>query len=168
MGTLSADGYLSITGRKKEMVIVGGMNVFPAEVEGVMDNHPGTMMVAAVGEHDEKRGESIKLYVVPRDPRLIGTEEAMLFAQAMAQQAAAMGLAANAGGSGGGGAGAAGGGSGAAGDGAAAAYASLDELEVSLKQYANENLPQFKRPRAYEFRPSLPIGPTGKVAKKLL
>ncbi|HES57886.1 MAG TPA: hypothetical protein ENO21_00470, partial [Firmicutes bacterium] len=162
MGTLDADGYLSITGRQKEMVIVGGMNVFPAEVESVLDDHPAVMMAAVVGEHDEKRGESVKAFVVPKNPRLIGSEEAVAFAKEMAQQATAMGIAAS-----------------AEGEGRvpvdaggvpqpATDISSLEELESALKSHASEHLPQFKRPRSYEFRASLPIGPTGKVVKKKL
>lgn len=171
MGALDEDGFLSITGRQKEMVIVGGMNVFPAEVESVLDDHPAVMMAAVVGERDEKRGESVKAFVVPKNPRLIGSEEAISFAKEMAQQAAAMGIAASAEGDGavplGGGPG-----DGASGGGGipepATDISSLDELESALKSHASEHLPQFKRPRSYEFRASLPIGPTGKVVKKKL
>jgi acyl-CoA synthetase (AMP-forming)/AMP-acid ligase II len=109
------------------------------------------MMTAVIGEQDEKRGESVKAVVVPKDPRLLGTEEAMEFAKRMAQTAAAAGLASS-----------------AAQLPEVMPWPSLEALESELKQHCAGHLAQFKRPRRFEFRPELPIGPTGKVMKKLL
>jgi long-chain acyl-CoA synthetase len=57
MGKLDADGYLSITGRKKEMIIVGGENVYPREIENVLDTHEAVAESAVVGQNDGLRGE---------------------------------------------------------------------------------------------------------------
>ncbi|MFK7790169.1 MAG: class I adenylate-forming enzyme family protein, partial [Phycisphaeraceae bacterium] len=51
------DGYLFITGRKKEMLIVGGENVFPREIEEVLNMHPSVRASAVVGKPDDMRGE---------------------------------------------------------------------------------------------------------------
>ena len=57
MGRLDDDGYLSITGRIKEMLIVGGENVFPREIESVLELHPDVVACGVVGRKDSKRGE---------------------------------------------------------------------------------------------------------------
>lgn len=56
-GSLDADGFLRITGRKKEMIIVGGENVFPREIEEVLLLHPAVEEAAVVGVPDASRGE---------------------------------------------------------------------------------------------------------------
>jgi len=57
IGKLDKDGYLYITGRKKEMLIVGGENVFPREIEEVLNQHPSVKASAVVGKPDDMRGE---------------------------------------------------------------------------------------------------------------
>lgn len=57
MGRLDADGFLSITGRIKEMLIIGGENVFPREIEEVLDRHPSVKSSAVIGQPDPSRGE---------------------------------------------------------------------------------------------------------------
>ena len=57
IGTVDADGFLSITGRKKEMIIVGGENVFPGEIEGVLARHPAVRQAAVIGVTDPSRME---------------------------------------------------------------------------------------------------------------
>jgi fatty-acyl-CoA synthase len=59
MGHLDADGFLFISGRKTDMIISGGMNIFPAEVEGVLLEHPTVGDVAVIGLLDEKWGETV-------------------------------------------------------------------------------------------------------------
>lgn len=56
-GKLDADGYLHITGRKKEMLIIGGENVFPREIEEVLDRHETVAASAVIGREDPVRGE---------------------------------------------------------------------------------------------------------------
>jgi long-chain acyl-CoA synthetase len=63
MGELDADGYLYIRGRKKDMVIVGGYNVYPREVEEVLITHPAVAEAAVVGGPDAYRGECLHAYV---------------------------------------------------------------------------------------------------------
>ena len=57
MGRMAADGHLSITGRIKEMLIIGGENVFPREIEEVLDRHPSVKASAVIGVPDTSRGE---------------------------------------------------------------------------------------------------------------
>lgn len=57
IGRIDAEGYLSITGRKKEMLIIGGENVFPREIEEVLNTHPAVRASAVVGVADAMRGE---------------------------------------------------------------------------------------------------------------
>ena len=64
LGVVDARGYLTITGRKKDIVIVGGFNVYPAEVENIIQTHPAVAEVAIVGMMDERLGEVSKAYVV--------------------------------------------------------------------------------------------------------
>lgn len=57
IGRFDADGHLYITGRLKEMLIIGGENVFPREIEEVLNAHPSVMESGVVGVHDPMRGE---------------------------------------------------------------------------------------------------------------
>jgi len=57
-------GYLRIVDRKKDMIITGGFNVYPREVEDVIAAHPGIAMVSVIGVADEKWGEAVKAVVV--------------------------------------------------------------------------------------------------------
>ena len=63
LGTLDARGYLKITGREKEMIIRGGENLFPAEIENVLLEHPDVAEVAVVGTPDERWGEIVLGFV---------------------------------------------------------------------------------------------------------
>jgi long-chain acyl-CoA synthetase len=70
MGFMNEKGYVKITDRKKDMVLVSGFNVFPNEVEDVIMTHPGVLEVAVIGAPDEKSGEVVKAVVVRKDPAL--------------------------------------------------------------------------------------------------
>ena len=67
IGRFDEDGYLYIVGRKKEIIIVGGLNVFAPEVEGVIMKHPKVKEVAVVGVPDKLRGEAVKAVIVPKE-----------------------------------------------------------------------------------------------------
>ena len=69
------DGYFYIVGRKKEMIIVGGFNIYPQEVEGVLYEHPDVKESAVVGIPDPEKGEIVKAYIVPKDGASIDIEE---------------------------------------------------------------------------------------------
>ncbi|HEV7766480.1 MAG TPA: long-chain fatty acid--CoA ligase [Thermoanaerobaculia bacterium] len=61
---LDDDGFAYIVQRKKDLVIVGGFNVYPSEVEGVLFTHPAVMEAAVIGVPDSYRGEVVKAFVV--------------------------------------------------------------------------------------------------------
>ncbi|MGD9980897.1 MAG: class I adenylate-forming enzyme family protein [Hyphomonadaceae bacterium] len=63
LGRMDARGYLKITGRVKDMIIRGGENLFPAEIENVMLEHPAVTEVAVVGIPDEKWGEQVACFM---------------------------------------------------------------------------------------------------------
>ncbi|NDP64390.1 AMP-binding protein [Polaromonas sp.] len=76
MGMMDARGSIRITDRKKDMIVVSGFKVFPNEIEDVLTMHPGVLEAAAIGVHDERSGEAVKVVVVRQDPAL--TEAALL------------------------------------------------------------------------------------------
>lgn len=76
-GYLDSDGYLYIHDRVKDMIVSGGENVYPAEVESVLFAHPGVADVAVIGVPDERWGEAVKAVVV-RAPGSTVTEEELI------------------------------------------------------------------------------------------
>ena len=67
-GTYTEQGYFRILGRSNDMLIVGGFNVYPAEVEDMMREHPGIENAALVGVPDPRLGEVVCAFVIPRGP----------------------------------------------------------------------------------------------------
>jgi long-chain acyl-CoA synthetase len=76
MATMDEDGYIYIVDRKKDVIIVGGYNVYPREVEEVLYNHPDIIEAAVIGVPDENFGEAVHAYVVRRNETL--KEEALI------------------------------------------------------------------------------------------
>ncbi len=70
MGFVDARGYVKLTDRKKDMIIVSGFKVYPNEVEEVVMMHPGVLEAAAIGAADEYSGHVVKIVVVRKDPAL--------------------------------------------------------------------------------------------------
>lgn len=66
IGTKDADGFVTIVDRRKDLIIRGGFNVYPREVEEVLSRHPDVGQVAVIGVPDAERGEEICAVVVPR------------------------------------------------------------------------------------------------------
>ncbi len=64
IATVDADGYFWIVGRKKDMILASGYNVYPDEVDDVLLRHPAVLEAATIGVPDPKRGESIKSFLV--------------------------------------------------------------------------------------------------------
>ncbi len=65
LATWDADGYVTIVGRKDDMIITGGENVHPTQVEAVLNEHPGVTDSVVVGLPDERWGELVVAYVIP-------------------------------------------------------------------------------------------------------
>jgi long-chain acyl-CoA synthetase len=70
IGVMDDRGYVRIVDRKKDMILVSGFNVYPNEIEQVVNLHPGVLECAAIGIPDEKSGEAVKLFVVKSDATL--------------------------------------------------------------------------------------------------
>jgi malonyl-CoA/methylmalonyl-CoA synthetase len=67
LGVLDGDGYLRISGRAKELIITGGYNVYPREIEEALRAHPGVADAAVVGAPSDEWGEAVVAFVVPAD-----------------------------------------------------------------------------------------------------
>jgi cyclohexanecarboxylate-CoA ligase len=68
LGRMDSEGYVRVTGRLKDIVIRGGMNISAREVEDHLIDHPGIAGVAVVGMPDERLGEKVCAYVTPAGP----------------------------------------------------------------------------------------------------
>lgn len=112
IGHIDEDGYVIITDRKKDMILVGGFNVYPRDVEEILFKHPKVAMAAVVGIPDQKAGEMVKAYIQLK-PGMEATVE-------------------------------------------------------EIADFCKENMAGYKRPRAIEFRDSLPTSPIGKVLRRVL
>lgn len=77
IGVLDADGFLAIVDRKKDMVLRGGMNVYPREIEDVLLTHPAVSLAAVIGVPDERLGEEVKAFIVCR-PGMSLTEDELI------------------------------------------------------------------------------------------
>ena len=64
LGVMDEDGYVKVVGRKKEMILCSGFNVFPTELEDVLYTHPAVAEAAVIGIPDEYRGETPKAFIV--------------------------------------------------------------------------------------------------------
>jgi acyl-CoA synthetase (AMP-forming)/AMP-acid ligase II len=75
LGVLDEDGYLRITGRAKELIIRGGVNIAPLEIDNIVMKHPDAMEVCTIGVPDKIYGEKIVCYVVPRTGRTLSSDD---------------------------------------------------------------------------------------------
>ena len=75
IGYFDDEGYLFVVDRKKEMILSGGYNIFPREVDEVLYGHPDTLEVATVGIKDEFRGEIPKAFVVLKPGHSVSAEQ---------------------------------------------------------------------------------------------
>ncbi|WP_415403411.1 malonate--CoA ligase [Tateyamaria sp. SN3-11] len=75
LGQIDADGYVSIVGREKDLIITGGYNVYPKEIEDVLNDIPGVLESAVVGIPDADFGEAIIAVVVPENGHRIAPDD---------------------------------------------------------------------------------------------
>lgn len=78
-GVLDDEGYLYIQDRVKDMIVSGGENVYPREIEEVLFQHPGVADAAVIGVPDEKWGETVKAIVVKQQGHELSAEEVLAF-----------------------------------------------------------------------------------------
>ncbi|MGD8883250.1 MAG: AMP-binding protein, partial [Desulfobacterales bacterium] len=74
IGHIDDEGYILITDRKKDLIIVGGFNVYPRDVEDILFQHPKVELAAVIGARDEKSGETVKAFIQLK-PGETATEE---------------------------------------------------------------------------------------------
>ena len=81
LARVDADGYVYLVDRKGDMIITGGMNVYPREVEDVLYQHPALLEAAVVGVPDEKWGEAVKAVVALKSGQTVDEAELLAFAK---------------------------------------------------------------------------------------
>ncbi len=79
IGYMDEDGYFHIVDRKKDMIICGGYNVYPCDVETVLFEHPAVKEAAVVGVMDERRGETVKAFIVLKEGETVTADEIVAF-----------------------------------------------------------------------------------------
>jgi long-chain acyl-CoA synthetase len=79
LATMDEEGYVRIVGRSKDMISAGGFKVYPDEVDNVLASHPDILEAATIGVPDEKRGETVKSFVVMQPGKSITLEALDVF-----------------------------------------------------------------------------------------
>jgi long-chain acyl-CoA synthetase len=75
LGRMDDDGYVYIVDRKTDLILVGGLNVYPREVELVLERHPAVAEAAVIGARDALRGEAVAALVIPRNGEAVSPGE---------------------------------------------------------------------------------------------
>ncbi len=81
LGYMDDKGYFYVVDRKKDMIIAGGYNIYPREIEEVLYEHPDVQEVVVAGVPDAYRGETVKAYIVLKEGSAVTTEEINQFAR---------------------------------------------------------------------------------------
>lgn len=81
LGYMDEDGYFYVVDRKKDMIIAGGFNIYPREIEEVLYEHPAVQEVVVVGIPDPYRGETVKAYIVLKKDAMVLEQELNMFAR---------------------------------------------------------------------------------------
>src|SRR5579884_2628355 len=81
VGYLDEDRYLFITGRKKDLIIRGGENISPGEIEAVLEEHPAVEEAAVIGVPDVEWGEELKAVIVPKNGEQVSADELRTYAK---------------------------------------------------------------------------------------
>ncbi len=79
LARVDEDGYHYIVGRKKDMILCGGFNVYPDEIDRILAGHPAVVEAATIGIPDARRGETVKSFVVLKAGQQAGAEELIAF-----------------------------------------------------------------------------------------
>jgi fatty-acyl-CoA synthase len=81
LATMDDEGYLNIVGRSKDMVIRGGENVYPREVEEFLHTHPDVLEAAVIGVPDERYGEELMAWVRVREGAVLTEDEVRAYCE---------------------------------------------------------------------------------------
>jgi long-chain acyl-CoA synthetase len=81
IGMFDEDGYLTIVDRKKDMIIAGGYNVYPREIDEILFQHPKILEACTIGISDPYRGETVKAYVVVKPGETLTADEVIQFSR---------------------------------------------------------------------------------------
>ena len=76
---MDEDGFFFIVGRKKDMILVGGFNVYPSEIDGIMHTHPKVLESCTVGVPDATRGEAVKIFIVMKSGETMSEKDVISF-----------------------------------------------------------------------------------------
>jgi long-chain acyl-CoA synthetase len=79
IGYMDEDGYFHLADRKKDMIIAGGFNIYPADVEAVLFEHPKVKEAAVIGAPNEYRGETVKAFIILKEGETATGEEIIAF-----------------------------------------------------------------------------------------
>ncbi|MDI6727286.1 MAG: AMP-binding protein, partial [Smithellaceae bacterium] len=79
IGKFDQDGYLTIVDRKKDMIIAGGYNVYPVELDNVLFDHPKILEACTIGVPDAYRGETVKAFVVVKPGESLTQDDVMTY-----------------------------------------------------------------------------------------
>ncbi len=79
IGKFDKDGYLTIVDRKKDMIIAGGYNIYPVELDNVLFDHSKILEACTIGIPDEYRGETVKAFIVPKKGEQLTEEEVIAY-----------------------------------------------------------------------------------------
>lgn len=79
IGKFDEDGYLSVVDRKKDMIIAGGYNIYPVELDDVLMGHPKILEACTIGLPDEYRGETVKAFIVVREGQEVTQEDVVAY-----------------------------------------------------------------------------------------
>ena len=79
IGKFDEDGYLTIVDRKKDMIIAGGYNIYPVELDDVLMGHPKILEACTIGIPHEYRGETVKAFIVPKPGEVLTEEEVVAY-----------------------------------------------------------------------------------------
>jgi acyl-CoA synthetase (AMP-forming)/AMP-acid ligase II len=82
VGHMDDEGRLFVEGRDDEMIVSGGENVFPAEVEDLLAKHDAVREVAVIGVDDEKFGQRLKAFIVPREGKKLSEDDVKKYVKA--------------------------------------------------------------------------------------
>jgi long-chain acyl-CoA synthetase len=81
IGHIDEEGYILVTDRKKDLIIVGGFNVYPRDVEDILFQHPKVELAAVIGAPDEKSGEAVKAFIQLKPGETASEEEIFEFSK---------------------------------------------------------------------------------------